>query len=181
MKTIGLVLSKTSHDNYDAILRIFTLDFGLQKFFGRSFDRPRGKLKSIFYPFYKVEMTFAPRENINLLKTGCLLEEYTVKSFFQGINFFYISKLIEKIQPENVADERVFKLLDKTYNLLTRLKDKKSIFNAVASFEKKIFGFAGFYDANKDAYRPFSQKEIREVLEDSEILKLRSLILHNVS
>lgn len=181
MKTTGFVLAKSHYEKFDAIVSIFTKDFGLQRFLVRSFDKPHGKLKSIFYPFYKVELTFVSNETINLLKTGCLLEEYQIKSFFQGLNFFYLSRFIEKIQPENVPDEAVFKLLERTFRLLARLKDKKSIFNTMTNFERRIFGLAGFYDVDKDRLKIFSQKEIRAVLDEKEILELRSLIFQNVS
>lgn len=181
MKTIGFVLSKIHQEQFDAIISIFTKDFGLQRFLSRSFEKPKGKLKSIFYPFYKVELTFIPKETINLLKTGYILEEYAIKNFFQGLNFFYISKLVEKIQPENVPDEKVFSLLDKTFRLLARLKDKSSIFNTMTNFEKKIFQLAGFYNVNKNITRLLTYREIREVIEDKDILRLRSIISQNVS
>lgn len=179
IKTFGFVLEKINYDKFDALLRIYTKDFGLLNFVSRSFNKPEGKLKSIFNLFNQVEFNFVIKGETNLLTTGYLLEEYKINNFLAGAGFLYVSSLLIKSQPENLGEITVYNLIYKTFSVLSRLKDKKSILNLVLNFEKILLLQGGFID---DAQKNFLDKhEVKKILPYSNLIDLRDLIIRYVS
>lgn len=142
-ETEGFVLKVKTYNIFDALIDIYSKDFGRMIIFAKSLKKQASKLRTIFDEFNKVEFSFLVKDGLNVLKTGELKKEFYIKSYLKGISYFYIANIIMKTQPIMAKDEKVFSLIEYYFNKIFFAKDNK-IPKIIPYFEKNYFKAIGF-------------------------------------
>ena|SRR5690625_1971501 len=150
LRTEGIVLSEMRFKETSKILNIYTKDFGKISVMARGAYRPKSQLIATTQPFSHNEYLLHKGRNFYYLNQGSVIEPFydirkKVERFLYGS---YILELVDKSTPEAEENERIFLLLLKGLEVLSKLDE--GFLKFTYAFGLKYISFLG--------YRPYIDK-----------------------
>lgn len=139
----GIVLFLQAHKETDAIVKVFTLEYGKQMFFVRRFNQANHALKAALIPFSQVQ--FIGQINRNGLS---FLKEYRAVSHMKRAQedimvqayASYIVGLADAVIDDRIISPAIFTLLSEAFSAINRHLDVEVI---TLMFELKLLAFFG--------------------------------------
>lgn len=147
IKTEGIVLSEIRFKETSKILNVYTEKLGKISIMAQGAYRPKSQLIAITQPFSLVEFQLTKGKNLYYISQADLIQSYySIRENMNRLTYgFYLLELIEKSIPEEEENQKLFSLLKKGLEYLSKENDKYLEF--VVAYELKYISFLG--------YRPF--------------------------
>lgn len=143
-KTEGIILSELRFRDTSKILTIYTKELGKISVMAKGAYRPKSKLLASTQPFSYNEFQFSKGKNFYYINQIDIIDTfYNMRNKIERLAFgFFILELLDKSIIEEEKNEKIFKLLTKSLNILSDLDDDYLKF--IASYELKYMSFLGY-------------------------------------
>lgn len=147
LKTEGIVLNELRFKETSKILSIYTNKFGKISVMAQGAYRAKSKLIANTQPFSYCSYQLQKGRNFYYLSEAYLINSfYSIRdNMYRIIYGFYMLELMEKSVPEGEENNKLFSLLAKGLNILS--KTNKDYLKFITAYELKFVSFLG--------YRPF--------------------------
>ena len=143
-KTQGIVLSELRYRDTSKILTIYTRELGKVSVMAQGAYRPKSRLLANTQPFSYNEFQFSKGKNFYYINQADIIDTfYDIRNKMERIVFgFFMLELIDKSIVEEEENERIFILLLKGLNILSKLD--KDYLKFIISYELKYISFLGY-------------------------------------
>ncbi len=150
VKSEGIVLKEIRFKDTSKILTIFSKDFGKIHAMAKGAYRPKSQLTGCTQVFGYSDFTFFKGRNFYHINQGDIINSfYDLRENMERLMYgSYILELVEYSIVEEEPNEKLFLLLIKGLNVLSKLE--KNFLKFVIAFELKYISFLG--------YRPYLDK-----------------------
>lgn len=139
----GIVLSIRKHKEKDALVKIFTLEYGKRMFFVRNYFKANHEMKAALLPFTHASYIGTIHED-----GLCFLRDYQTAENFTKIqqdihlNAYatYMANLVDAAIEDRMKNEKLFLLLRQSYESIQEDLDARIIMNLFEMNLLKYFG-----------------------------------------
>ena len=119
-QTQGFILKKENRGEADQIFTIYTKDFGKLEILGKAIRKISSKLRSGAETFYLSEIEFIQGKTYKTLTDAILVEKFkNLRKDLKRLPIAYkISEILDNLVRGQEADEKIWHLLNETFNKL---------------------------------------------------------------
>lgn len=116
----GFILKKTDRGETDQIFTIYTRDFGKLEILGKAIRKIKSKLRSGTEIFYLSEIEFIQGKTYKTLTDAILIKKFlNLRKDLRKLKIaFQISEIFDKLIKGQEPDEKIWQLLDETFEKL---------------------------------------------------------------
>jgi len=140
-KTRGIILKRQNFFETDRLLTIYTQDFGKIKAIAKGVRKPLSRLSGHVELFYLTDFVVSKGRNLDIITSADMVEKFgNLRQSKEVTNYtYYISELVHRLIQEDLANQKIFDLLKKTFFNLNAKNTEKM----VCYFELKLFDILG--------------------------------------
>lgn len=144
IKTEGVVLGEVRFKDTSKILTLYTRKMGKISVMAQGAYRPKSQLIATTQPFSFCEFQLQKGRNFYYISQADLIESfYSIRDNMERIIYgFYILELLEKSTPDEEENEKIFMLLVKGLNILSKIESEYLKF--IIAYELKFISFLGY-------------------------------------
>ena len=143
-KTRGIVLKTFKLGEADKIITIISEKQGKVAAVAKGVRRTKSRFGARLEPFTNVNLIIHKGRNLSTITNADIIKVYDgVTGDLDRIDYGYaMLELVEKLSVEDQSDPRVYKMLAKALDLLSRTDDGKRL--VLSTFDIKLLAFSGF-------------------------------------
>lgn len=122
-RTQGLILKKENQGEADQLFTIYTKDFGKLEILGKAIRKITSKLRQGAEIFYLSEVEFIQGKTYKTLTDAILIEKFkNLRNDLKKLSIVYkISEVLDQMVKGQEPDEKIWHLLNETFNKLNNL------------------------------------------------------------
>lgn len=141
----GIVLSIRKHKEKDALIKIFTLEFGKKMFFIRNYNKSNSPMKSALLPFTHASYIGSINESgLSFIQDYKEAETFSAiqKDIYRNAYATYLANLADAAIEDSIPNSHIFQLLLSCYQSISNGFDAEMITNI---FEVNMLKYFGVY------------------------------------
>lgn len=141
----GIVLSIRKHKERDALVKIFTLEYGKKMFFVRNYNKANHAMKPALLPFsHAAYIGKIQSQGLSFLQDYKETENFPViqNDLYRNAYATYLANLGDAVIEDGVANEQIYHLLLSCYQSLEKGVDAETVTNI---FEINMLRYFGIY------------------------------------
>ncbi|MDO5715397.1 MAG: DNA repair protein RecO [Tissierellia bacterium] len=141
--TEGIVLSEMKYGDSSKIIRLFTKEKGKISIMAKGAFRAKSALLSVTQSFALSNYWLRKGQSFYYILSGELISSnFNIRKNYQSLIYAsFLSELVEKSSLEEMKNEKIFELFNKTMTLLNEEKDPLGL---ILAFELKYLTFLGY-------------------------------------
>ena len=141
----GIVLSIRKHKEKDALVKIFTLEYGKKMFFIRNYNKANSPMKSALLPFTHASYIGSVHEDgLSFIQDYKEVEGFPAiqKDIYRTAYATYLANLADAAIEDGIPNQHIYQLLLSSYQSIANELDAETITNI---FEVKMLKYFGVY------------------------------------
>lgn len=144
MRTEGIVLKEIRYKDTSKILTIFTREHGKISAMARGAYKPRSGLIANTQLFSHNEYEMYKGKNFYYINQGHVIDSfYSIRENMDRVSYgYYMLEMIDKSLEEDENSEKIFQLLEKGLEILSRLEE--DFLKFIVGYELKFISFLGY-------------------------------------
>ncbi len=144
IKTQGIILSEIRFKETSKILNVYTSKLGKISVMAQGAYRPKSNLLATTQPFALAEFQLKAGRNFYYINQVDLQDShYSIRDNMERLTYgFYLLELLDKSTPDEEQNEKLFLLLQKGLQHLSRME--KDYLKFIVAYELKYISFIGY-------------------------------------
>lgn len=141
----GIVLSVRKHKEKDALIKIFTLEYGKKMFFIRNYNKANHPMKSALLPFsHSIYIGSIHEDGLSFIQDYKEAERFPAiqEDLYRNAYATYLANLADAAIEDGIPNPSIFQLLLSCYQSMAKELDAETITNI---FEVNMLKYFGVY------------------------------------